>query len=180
VCTPSSTLVVPTPAGRLFDQLTAEKLAAAPHLVVACGRYEGIDQRVLDDAATRVPVLEVSIGDYVLAGGEAAALVVIEAVARLLPGVLGNPDSVGDDSFSGDLRHRVEAPAFTRPAVYRGRGVPGVLTGGDHAAVARYRHDQSLLRTAANRPDLVARWDDADRARLAELLRRRDQPGFQD
>ena len=171
VCTPETTLLVPTPAGRLFDQRTAVELSSAPHLVVACGRYEGIDQRVLDDAATRMPVREVSIGDYVLAGGEAAALVVIEAVTRLIPGVLGNPDSAGEDSFSGDLRDRVEAPSYTRPARYRGRAVPELLTGGDHAAVARYRRDESLLRTAANRPELVARWSDADRARLAELRR---------
>ncbi len=169
VCTPESTLLVPTPAGRLFDQRTAVELASAPHLVFACGRYEGIDQRVIEDAATRMPVLEISIGDYVLAGGEAAALVMIEAVTRLLPGVLGNPESAGEDSFSGDLLDRVEAPSYTRPARYRGRAVPDVLTGGDHAAVARYRRDQSLLRTAANRPDLVARWPEADRARLGEL-----------
>ena len=136
------TLLVPTPAGRLFDQRTAVELASAPHLVVACGRYEGIDQRVIDDAATRMPVREVSIGDYVLAGGEAAALVVIEAVTRLLPGVLGNPDSAGEDSFSGDLLDRVEAPSYTRPARYRGpRGARPCSRAGTTRAVARYRRD---------------------------------------
>jgi tRNA (guanine37-N1)-methyltransferase len=151
------TLVVPTPAGKKFTQPTAARLARAEHLVFACGRYEGIDQRVIIDAAGRMPVLELSIGDYVLAGGEAAVLVMIESVARLIPGVLGNPDSAGDDSFSGELADLLEAPSYTRPAVFRGLPVPAVLTSGDHAAVAAYRHAESLRRTAENRPDLLDR-----------------------
>jgi tRNA (guanine37-N1)-methyltransferase len=153
------TLIVPTPAGRRFDQTVAAELAAessgTAHLVFACGRYEGIDQRVITDAATRMPVRELSIGDYVLAGGEVASMVMIEAITRLIPGVLGNPDSAGEDSFSGALTGLLEAPSFTRPPVYRGMAVPEVLTSGDHGAVARYRHEESLRRTALNRPDLL-------------------------
>jgi tRNA (guanine37-N1)-methyltransferase len=152
---PATTLVVPTPAGRRFTQPVAADLAGREHLVFACGRYEGIDQRVVTDAATRMPVLELSIGDYVLAGGEVAAMVIIEAVTRLLPGVLGNPDSAVDDSFSGSLGQLVEAPSYTRPPVYRGLPVPAVLTSGDHAAVAAYRREESRRRTAENRPDLL-------------------------
>ncbi len=149
------TLVVPTPAGRRFTQAFAQDLSAAEHLVFACGRYEGIDQRVIVDAARRMPVLELSIGDYVLAGGEVAAMVIIEAVTRLVPGVLGNPGSAGDDSFSGELTDLLEAPSYTRPAVYRGLAVPPVLTSGDHGAVAAFRRAESLRRTSANRPDLL-------------------------
>jgi tRNA (guanine37-N1)-methyltransferase len=149
------TLVVPTPAGKPFTQAVAGQLAGAAHLVFACGRYEGIDQRVITDAANRMPVLELSIGDYVLAGGEVAAMVMIEAVSRLLPGVLGNPDSAGEDSFSGELAGLLEAPSYTRPAVYRGLPVPAVLTSGDHGAIAAYRRAESLRRTATNRPDLL-------------------------
>lgn len=150
-------LIVPTPAGRSFTQSIATDLAAADHLVFACGRYEGIDQRVITDAATRMPVLELSIGDYVLAGGEVATMVMIEAITRLMPGVLGNPDSAGEDSFSGELAGLLEAPSYTRPPVYRGIGVPAVLTSGDHGAVAAYRRAESLRRTAENRPDLLDR-----------------------
>ena len=149
------TLVVPTPAGQRFTQPVAAQLARAEHLVFACGRYEGIDQRVVTDAATRMPVLELSIGDYVLAGGEVAAMVMVEAITRLLPGVLGNPDSAVDDSFSGSLEQLVEAPSYTRPPVYRGLPVPAVLTSGDHAAVAAYRREESRRRTTENRPDLL-------------------------
>ncbi|MFN2625080.1 MAG: tRNA (guanosine(37)-N1)-methyltransferase TrmD [Mycobacteriales bacterium] len=138
-----------TPAGRRLDQPLVTELAGDPWLTVACGRYEGIDQRVLDEWADD----EVSIGDYVLAGGEAAALVLIEAVTRMLPGVVGNAASVRDDSFSAGL---LEAPAYTRPAVYRGRGVPDVLLSGDHAAIARWRRDEAVRRTAERRPDLEA------------------------
>jgi len=150
-----ATLIVPTPAGRRFPQPVAARLAGERHLVFACGRYEGIDQRVVSDAATRMPVLELTIGDYVLAGGEVAAMVMIEAVTRLLPGVLGNPDSASDDSFTGELSELVEAPSYTRPPVYRGLPVPAVLTSGDHAAVAAYRRAESLRRTRENRPDLL-------------------------
>ena len=151
------TLVVPTPAGRSFTQCTATELAETDHLIFACGRYEGIDQRVITDAATRMPVLELSIGDYVLAGGEVAAMVMIEAITRLIPGVLGNPNSAPEDSFSGDLAGLLEAPSYTRPPVYRGLAVPAVLTSGDHAAVAAYRRAESLRRTETNRPDLIGR-----------------------
>jgi tRNA (guanine37-N1)-methyltransferase len=149
------TLIVPTPAGRRFTQAAADELSGAEHLVFACGRYEGIDQRVIDDAATRMPVLELSIGDYVLAGGEVAAMVMIEAITRLIPGVLGNPGSAADDSFSGELTDLLEAPSYTRPPVYRGIAVPAVLTSGDHGAVAAYRRAESLRRTQQNRPDLL-------------------------
>jgi tRNA (guanine37-N1)-methyltransferase len=155
VAVPGATLIVPTPAGRRFTQSVAAELATRQHLVFACGRYEGIDQRVVTDAATRMPVLELSIGDYVLAGGEVAAMVIIEAVTRLLPEVLGNPESAEDDSFSGSLTELVEAPSYTRPPVYRGLAVPAVLVSGDHAAVAAYRREESRRRTAANRPDLL-------------------------
>ncbi|WP_395726768.1 tRNA (guanosine(37)-N1)-methyltransferase TrmD [Nakamurella sp.] len=152
--TSGAVLVVPTPAGRRFTQPVAAELALGEHLVFACGRYEGIDQRVVVDAATRMPVRELTIGDYVLAGGEVAAMVMIEAVTRLLPGVLGNPDSAVDDSFSGPLEQLVEAPSYTRPPVYRGLAVPPVLTSGDHAAVAAWRREESRRRTTENRPDL--------------------------
>ena len=145
-------LVVPTPAGRPFTQAVAREYASVPWLVFACGRYEGIDQRVLDDAARRMTVDEVSVGDYVLVGGEVAVLVIVEAVARLLPGVLGNPRSAQEDSFSDGL---LEGPAYTRPETWRGLAVPEVLRGGDHAAIARWRRDQSLARTLRRRPDLI-------------------------
>lgn len=162
-------LVVPTPAGRPFTQATVRAWAGAERLVFACGRYEGIDQRVVDDAASRMPVEEVSIGDYVLVGGEAAVLVMVEAVARLLPGVLGNPASAEQDSFSDGL---LEGPAYTRPETWRGRAVPAVLRSGDHGAIARWRRDRALERTAQRRPDLLAALpadalDAADRAVLA-------------
>jgi tRNA (guanine37-N1)-methyltransferase len=168
-------LVVPTPAGRPFTQATARAWAQEPRLVFACGRYEGIDQRVIDDATTRMPVDEVSIGDYVLVGGEAATLVIVEAVARLLPGVLGNPDSAQQDSFSDGL---LEGPAYTRPPTWRGRPVPEVLRGGNHAAISRWRRDRALERTAARRPDLLdalpdGALDATDRALLAALTDRR-------
>ncbi|HEY4003568.1 MAG TPA: tRNA (guanosine(37)-N1)-methyltransferase TrmD [Pseudonocardia sp.] len=149
---PPPRLVVPTPAGRPFTQAVAREYATQPWLVFACGRYEGIDQRVLDDAARRMTVDEVSVGDYVLVGGEVAVLVMVEAVARLLPGVLGNPRSAQEDSFSDGL---LEGPAYTRPETWRGLAVPEVLRGGDHAAIARWRRDQSLARTIRRRPDLI-------------------------
>jgi len=164
-------LVVPTPAGRPFTQALAHEWKAEERLVFACGRYEGIDQRVVDEAAARMPVDEVSIGDYVLVGGEVAVLVMVEAVARLLPGVLGNPVSAEQDSFSDGL---LEGPAYTRPLTWRGRSVPDVLRSGNHAAVARWRRDRALERTAARRPDLLAALpgdalDATDRAFLDSL-----------
>ncbi|OBF17824.1 tRNA (guanosine(37)-N1)-methyltransferase TrmD [Mycobacterium sp. ACS4331] len=152
ICTDDTVLVVPTPAGRLFDQATAARWSAEEHLVFACGRYEGIDQRVADDAARRMRVEEVSIGDYVLNGGEVAALVMIEAVVRLMPDVLGNPASHQQDSHSNGL---LEGPSYTRPPSWRGLDVPPVLLSGDHARVAAWRHEQSLQRTRARRPDLL-------------------------
>jgi tRNA (guanine37-N1)-methyltransferase len=150
-------LVVPTPSGTPFTQALAAELASEPWLAFACGRYEGIDGRVLDDAATRMRVLEVSLGDYVLAGGEVAVLVVVEAVARLLPGVLGNAESHQDDSFApGGMQGLLEGPVYTRPPVWEGLEVPAVLQSGDHARIARWRRDEALRRTAARRPDLIA------------------------
>ena len=145
-------LVVPTPAGEPFTQAMAAQWAAGPGLVFACGRYEGIDQRVADWAADDGPVSEVSIGDYVLAGGESAVLVMVEAVTRLLPGVVGNRESVEYDSHADGL---LEGPSYTRPASWRGHEVPPVLLSGDHAAIARWRREESLRRTAARRPDLL-------------------------
>jgi len=153
-------LIVPTPAGVPFTQAIAGELAGAARLVFACGRYEGIDARVVDYARSVVPVREISIGDYVLAGGEPAVLVMIEAICRLLPGVLGNAESVPDDSFGagrGAMHGLVEGPAYTRPRVWRGRAVPEVLLSGDHAMIARWRRDAALTRTARTRPDLAAR-----------------------
>jgi tRNA (guanine37-N1)-methyltransferase len=154
---PGARLVLPTPSGRLFTQADAQAWAGGGHVVIACGRYEGIDARVAEDARRRMHVDEVSLGDYVLAGGEVAALVVIEAVARLLPGFMGNAASVVEESFAHrpDGRGLLEAPAYTRPASWRGLDVPGVLVSGDHAAVERWRREESLRRTELHRPDLL-------------------------
>lgn len=152
ICSEETLLVVPTPAGRLFTQAVAERWSTESHLVFACGRYEGIDQRVAEDAARRMRVEEVSIGDYVLNGGESAALVMIEAVVRLMPDVLGNPASHQQDSHSDGL---LEGPSYTRPQSWRGLDVPDVLLSGDHAKVAAWRHGQSLQRTRERRPDLL-------------------------
>ncbi|MFC6869830.1 tRNA (guanosine(37)-N1)-methyltransferase TrmD [Haloechinothrix salitolerans] len=167
-------LVVPTPAGRPFTQSLAHEYASESHLIFACGRYEGIDQRVIDDAARRMPVDEVSIGDYVLVGGEAAVLVIVESVVRLLPGVLGNPASAKEDSFTGALHGLLEGPSYTRPERWRGLVVPDVLRSGDHAKIDRWRRDQALIRTFLRRPDLLDALpeedlDAADRKLLAEL-----------
>jgi tRNA (guanine-N1)-methyltransferase len=162
-------LIVPTPSGRPFTQELAAEYASLPWLIFACGRYEGIDARVAEEAGTMMTVDEVSIGDYVLAGGEAAVLVMIEAVSRLLPGVLGNVDSVTDDSFaSGAMESLLEGPVYTKPPSWRGHDVPEVLLSGNHAAIARWRRDQALRRTAANRPELLDRnaLDTADRQAL--------------
>ncbi|WP_434743215.1 tRNA (guanosine(37)-N1)-methyltransferase TrmD [Micromonospora sp. SH-82] len=146
-------LVVPTPSGAPFTQAMAQELAGESHLLFACGRYEGIDQRVLDHAATRMRVTEVSLGDYVLFGGEVAVLVVLEAVVRLLPGVLGNADSLDEESHAHGL---LEGPVYTKPQTWRGQEVPEVLRSGDHGRIARWRRDEALVRTGNRRPDLVA------------------------
>jgi tRNA (guanine37-N1)-methyltransferase len=174
VAGPDSVLIVPSPVGKPFTQADAAEFAALPHLIFACGRYEGIDQRVLDDAADRMPVREVSLGDYVLFGGEVAVIVIMEAVTRLLPGVLGNADSLTEESHAAGL---LEAPVYTKPAEWHGRAVPEVLRSGDHGRIARWRRTQSLLRTAARRPDMFSAYPPeslgkADRAAL-------DEAGFQ-
>ena len=151
ICSHETLLVVPTPAGTLFSQAMAQEWSREAHLVFACGRYEGIDQRVVDDAARRMRVAEVSIGDYVLPGGESAALVIIEAVLRLLPNVLGNPLSHQNDSHSDGL---LEGPSYTRPPSWRGLDVPEILLSGDHARVEAWRRQVSEQRTRERRPDL--------------------------
>jgi tRNA (guanine37-N1)-methyltransferase len=151
ICSQETLLVVPTPAGTLFTQATAQRWSGEAHLVFACGRYEGIDQRVIEDAGRRMRVEEVSIGDYVLPGGESAALVIIEAVLRLLPNVLGNPLSHQDDSHSYGV---LEGPSYTRPPSWRGLDVPEVLLSGDHARVEAWRQQTSEQRTRERRPDL--------------------------
>ncbi|GAA4228852.1 tRNA (guanosine(37)-N1)-methyltransferase TrmD [Actinomadura meridiana] len=167
-------LIIPTPSGRPFTQELAARYAAEPWLLFACGRYEGIDSRVVDEARTRMPVDEVSLGDFVLAGGEVAVLVMIEAVGRLLPGVLGNADSVSDDSFApGAMESLLEGPVYTKPQVWRERPVPDVLLSGHHGEIARWRRDEALRRTAKHRPDLLVHLargglDDRDRAVLRE------------
>jgi tRNA (guanine37-N1)-methyltransferase len=174
VASPGARLVVPTPSGAPFRQEMAATYAACDHLVFACGRYEGIDARVIDEARTSMVVDEVSVGDYVLSGGEPAALVMIDAIGRLLPGVLGNTASAADDSFgggAGPMAGLLEGPVYTRPRVWRGREVPDVLLSGDHAAIARWQRDEALRRTAWYRPDLIARIAaDAIDARDREVL----------
>ena len=167
---PAGTLVVPSPVGKPFTQADAVSLAAEDHLIFACGRYEGIDQRVIDAAVESMPVREVSLGDYVLFGGEVAVIVIMEAITRLLPGVLGNAESLTEESHAAGL---LEAPVYTKPATWQGRDVPDVLRSGDHGKIARWRREQSLLRTAARRPDMLAAYPDEllgklDRAALAE------------
>jgi tRNA (guanine37-N1)-methyltransferase len=171
-------LVVPTPSGVPFTQELAAAYAQEAHLVFACGRYEGIDSRLVEDARTRMPVDEVSIGDYVLAGGEAAVVVIVEAVCRLLPGVLGNEQSHSDDSFGGTggaMSGLLEGPVYTRPRSWRGFEVPDVLLSGNHGAIARWQRDEALRRTVTTRPDLIRRLaavsgglDKRDRKVLAE------------
>ncbi|MGW9308207.1 tRNA (guanosine(37)-N1)-methyltransferase TrmD [Saccharomonospora azurea] len=173
VCSDRTRLIVPTPAGRPFTQQLAREYSHEQHLVFACGRYEGIDQRVMEDAARRMPVDEVSLGDFVLVGGEVAVLAMVEAVARLLPGVLGNPVSAEQDSFSDGL---LEGPSYTRPEVWRDLAVPSVLRSGNHALIDRWRRDQSLARTFHRRPDLLERLPDGsldkhDREVLERLRR---------
>lgn len=152
-------LVVPTPSGERFTQSTAQQWSDEPWLVLACGRYEGIDTRVIEHYSGRsgwAGVREVSIGDYVLAGGEAAALVIVEAVVRLIPGVLGNAASVADDSFAaGSMERLLEGPVYTKPPEWRGLGVPEVLMSGHHGRIAAWRAEQAHARTREHRPDLL-------------------------
>ena len=162
---PPRPLLYLSPAGRAFDQSMAVELAGSGGFSLLCGRYEGVDERVREHLVDA----EVSVGDVVLAGGEIGALLILEAVGRLVPGVLGNAESTADESFSDGL---LEYPHYTRPAEFRGWEVPGVLRSGDHAKVKRWRQAQSLLRTLRCRPDLIeARGgiSDADRALLAEF-----------
>jgi tRNA (guanine37-N1)-methyltransferase len=146
------TVVFTTPSGQPFTQALARELATRDRIVFACGRYEGIDQRVLDDVATRAEVREISLGDYVLNGGEVAALAITEAVVRLVPGFMGNAESLVEESHEDGL---LEYPVYTKPASWRGHDVPPVLLSGDHAAIAAWRHAEAVRRTAERRPDLA-------------------------
>ncbi|GAA4103547.1 tRNA (guanine37-N1)-methyltransferase [Nocardioides kongjuensis] len=151
---PGATVIFTTPSGEPFDQRLAEELATRERLVFACGRYEGIDQRVIDHAREIAEVREISLGDYVLNGGEVAALAITEAVVRLLPGFMGNAESLVEESHAqGGL---LEYPVYTKPPLWRGHEVPAVLRSGDHGKVAAWRHEQAVRRTAERRPDLLA------------------------
>jgi tRNA (guanine37-N1)-methyltransferase len=145
-------LIVPSPAGEQFTQAVAKELAEEEQLIFACGRYEGIDQRVSDHFASRIRVRPISLGDYVLNGGEVASLAMIEAVGRLIPGMVGNPESLVEESHEDGL---LEYPSYTKPAEWRGLEVPPVLLSGNHGAIATWRHEQQLERTRAVRPDLL-------------------------
>ena len=162
-----ATIVFTTPSGEPFSQGLARELSTHEHLVLACGRYEGIDQRVVDHAAGVGTVREISLGDYVLNGGEVAALAITEAVVRLVPGFMGNAESLVEESHEDGL---LEAPVYTKPATWRGHEVPEVLLSGDHARIARWRHEQAVRRTASRRPDLIAPTSvGTDEVRLATL-----------
>ncbi len=152
---PTCPVILLTPQGRVFDQSLARELALQPHLAIICGRYESYDERIRAHLAT----LEVSIGDYVLTGGELPALVILDAITRLLPGVLGDSEATQDDSFSASL---LEYPQYTKPPEFRGWQVPDVLFSGNHAVVNQWRYEQTLIRTLQRRPDLL------DRAQLSE------------
>jgi tRNA (guanine37-N1)-methyltransferase len=152
VLTEDSVVIFPSPAGELFNQKMAQELSKEKHLVFACGRYEGIDERVVDYSRTKARVKVVSLGDYVLNGGEVASLAMIEAIARLIPGVIGNAASLDEESHSEGL---LEYPSYTKPANWRGFEVPEVLLSGNHGAIAKWRKEQSLERTKRLRPDLL-------------------------
>jgi len=162
-------LILLTPQGRVFNQKMAQELARHPRLALLCGRYEGVDERIREHLVTD----EISIGDYVLTGGELPALILIDALSRLLPGVLGDPDGASDDSHAAGL---LEYPHYTRPAEFRGWGVPDILVSGDHARIAAWRREQSLRRTLKRRPDLLqdAPLSENDRQVLQELARDED------
>jgi tRNA (guanine37-N1)-methyltransferase len=161
---PETRIVVLSPQGRCFSQAVAEELVRTPHLILLCGRYEGFDDRIPQGLSA----CEVSIGDYVLTGGELPALVVLDAVVRLIPGVLGDETSAQTDSFASGL---LEYPQYTRPPIYRGLAVPPVLLSGDHPAIARWRRREAIRRTRDRRPDLLAgaTLSELDRELLAEL-----------
>lgn len=161
---PAARVILTTPRGKPFDQAMARELAREKELLIICGRYEGVDERVRDLFVTD----EISLGDYVLTGGELAAMVIVDAVARLVPGVLGSDESAAGDSFSDGL---LEYPQYTRPAEFRGVAVPDVLLSGNHREIARWRRQQALQRTLAVRPDLLvtARLSEDDRKYLREL-----------
>ncbi|MEV7758519.1 tRNA (guanosine(37)-N1)-methyltransferase TrmD [Microbacterium sp. NPDC089180] len=150
---PRPVIVFPSPAGERFTQSIARELSTAPHLVFGCGRYEGIDERVFDYASELGDVRLLSLGDYVLNGGEVAVMAMLEAIGRLVPGVVGNPESLVEESHEDGL---LEYPSFTKPATWREREVPPVLLSGNHGAVARWRREQQLERTRTRRPDLLA------------------------
>jgi tRNA (guanine37-N1)-methyltransferase len=152
IMTPETIVIFPSPAGELFKQATAKELSNAEHLVFACGRYEGIDQRVVEYASSKAKVRLVSLGDYVLNGGEVAAVAMIEAIARLIPGVIGNADSLTEESHTDGL---LEYPSYTKPSNWRGLEVPEVLLGGNHAEIAKWRKAKALERTEQVRPELL-------------------------
>ena len=152
-------LIVPSPAGERFTQATAHQLAEEDQLVFACGRYEGIDERVLEWAADHFTVRPMSLGDYVLNGGEVAVLAMVEAIGRLLPGVVGNPESLVEESHSDGL---LEYPVYTKPSSWRDRDVPAVLLSGNHGKIAQWRRHEQYRRTAERRPDLLEEFDAAD------------------
>lgn len=152
ILTPESIVIIPSPAGERFTQATARELSEHPHLVFGCGRYEGIDHRVVDDTRLRATVREISLGDYVLNGGEVAVMAMIEAIGRLIPGVIGNPESLTEESHEDGL---LEYPSYTKPAEWRGLAVPPVLLSGNHGAIAAWRREQQIERTRRVRPDLL-------------------------
>jgi tRNA (guanine37-N1)-methyltransferase len=158
-------VILLSPQGRLFNQAVAMELVQHPHLALICGRYEGVDERIREHLVTD----QISIGDYVLTGGELPALILIDALSRLLPGVLGDPDGPFDDSHASGL---LEYPHYTRPPEFRGWGVPDILVSGDHARIAKWRREQSLRRTFKQRPDLLEKADlnEADRKLLENII----------
>ncbi|GAB3631445.1 tRNA (guanosine(37)-N1)-methyltransferase TrmD [Microbacterium shaanxiense] len=147
------TIIFPSPAGEVFHQTTAREFSERTHLIIGCGRYEGIDERVFEYAASLGEVRLVSLGDYVLNGGEVAAMAMIEAVGRLIPGVVGNPESLVEESHEDGL---LEYPSYTKPSIWRDRAVPDVLLSGNHAVIEAWRHDQQIARTRSRRPDLLS------------------------
>ncbi|WP_439902881.1 tRNA (guanosine(37)-N1)-methyltransferase TrmD [Microbacterium azadirachtae] len=150
---PRPTIIFPSPAGEVFHQSTARELAEREHLIFGCGRYEGIDERVFEEAAELGEVRLISLGDYVLNGGEVAVMAMVEAIGRLIPGVVGNPESLVEESHEDGL---LEYPSYTKPSVWRDREVPPILLSGNHGAIAAWRREQQVERTRRRRPDLLA------------------------